>query len=60
MQVSERTTTIDSPKRAIAYLRVSTNNQAAKDFDHDGYSLPAQREACLQRAQHLGAEIVDE
>jgi len=41
-------------------LRVSTNKQADKDADPEGYSLPAQREACQRKAEQLGAEIVDE
>jgi site-specific DNA recombinase len=47
-------------KRAAIYLRVSTSKQADKDFDPDGYSLPAQREACLRKAQEKGLEVVDE
>jgi site-specific DNA recombinase len=47
-------------KRAVAYIRVSTSKQADKDFDPEGYSLPAQREACVRSAQDKGAEIIDE
>jgi site-specific DNA recombinase len=47
-------------KRAVAYLRVSTSKQADKDFDPEGYSLPAQREACYREAKTKGAEIIDE
>jgi site-specific DNA recombinase len=50
----------DSRRRAVVYLRVSTNKQADKDTDPEGYSLPAQREACYRKAEQLGAEVVDE
>jgi site-specific DNA recombinase len=49
-----------STKRAVIYLRVSTAKQAAKDTDVEGYSLPAQRDACMRKAAELGAEVVDE
>lgn len=45
-------------KRAVVYLRVSTMKQAQTD-DADGYSLPAQREACLRKAEQLGAEVTE-
>ncbi|MGE3444625.1 MAG: recombinase family protein [Acidimicrobiia bacterium] len=44
----------------MIYLRVSTSKQADKDIDPEGYSLPAQRDACVRRAQELGAEVVEE
>ncbi len=47
-------------KRAAIYLRVSTAKQAGKDDDPDGYSLPAQKEACYRKAEALGAEVVGE
>jgi site-specific DNA recombinase len=47
-------------KRAVIYLRVSTAKQADKAEDAEGYSLPAQREACLRKAHDLGAEVVGE
>jgi site-specific DNA recombinase len=47
-------------KRAVIYLRVSTSRQANKGDDPEGYSLPAQREACLWKAHALGAEVVEE
>src|SRR3954452_2596259 len=50
----------DGRRRAVIYLRVSTNKQADKDIDPEGYSLPAQREACYRKAEQLGAEVVDE
>jgi len=45
--------------RAVVYIRVSTTKQADKDIDPEGYSLPAQRDACLRRAEELGAEVVE-
>ncbi|MGI8767290.1 MAG: recombinase family protein, partial [Gemmatimonadaceae bacterium] len=47
-------------KRAVIYLRVSTAKQADKDGDAEGYSLPAQRDACYRKAEALGAEVVEE
>src|SRR2546427_7328564 len=45
--------------RAVLYLRVSTKEQAERDGDPEGYSIPAQREACRRKAAALGA-LVDE
>ncbi len=45
---------------AVIYLRVSTREQAERDGDPEGYSLPAQREACIRKAQALGASVVAE
>jgi site-specific DNA recombinase len=45
-------------KRAVVYLRVSTLKQAQTD-EADGFSLPAQREACLRKAEQLGAEVIE-
>jgi site-specific DNA recombinase len=48
-------------KRAVIYLRVSTAKQVGTDdVDPDGYSIPAQRDACRRKAEALGAEIVEE
>ena len=47
-------------KRAVIYLRVSTAQQAETDRDGEGYSIPAQREACFRKAALLGAEVVEE
>jgi site-specific DNA recombinase len=46
--------------RAVIYLRVSTLKQASRRGDPEGYSLPAQREACHRKALELGADVVDE
>src|SRR5664279_3837773 len=45
---------------AVSYLRVSTNEQADKDGDAEGYSIPAQRDANRRKAESLGATIVAE
>lgn len=39
---------------AVIYLRVSTKEQAAKDETGEGYSIPAQREACLHHMAERG------
>jgi site-specific DNA recombinase len=46
--------------RAVIYLRVSTAGQVNTARDGEGFSIPAQREACLRRAEELGAVFVDE
>ncbi len=51
---------VDEAKRAVVYLRVSTAKQADKDADPEGYSLPAQRDACLRKAEQMGVEVVEE
>jgi site-specific DNA recombinase len=49
-----------SRRRAVIYLRVSTNKQADKDIDPEGYSLPAQRDSCIGEAELRDADVVDE
>lgn len=46
--------------RALLYLRVSTIDQAKRGGEAEGYSLPAQREACTSKAESLSAVIVGE
>lgn len=46
--------------RAAIYLRVSTMGQDNTDYDADGFSIAAQREACRQKAESLGATVVEE
>ena len=53
-QAQERTAT------AVIYLRVSTKEQAETGGETEGYSIPAQREACLRKAEALGAQVVAE
>jgi DNA invertase Pin-like site-specific DNA recombinase len=38
------------PARALIYLRVSTKEQASKGGGAEGYSIPAQRDACVHKA----------
>src|SRR5450759_4797656 len=47
-------------KKAVCYLRVSTSRQATKNGEAEGYSIPAQRSACVRKAQDLDAEVVAE
>lgn len=47
-------------RRAAIYLRVSSAKQAEVDYDPEGFSIPAQREACLRKAATLEAEVVAE
>ena len=46
--------------RAVIYLRVSTRDQATRGGEAEGFSIPAQREACLRKAQALGADVTAE
>ena len=46
--------------RALIYLRVSTKEQAEMGGEAEGFSIPAQREACLRKAASLGAVVIDE
>lgn len=52
----------DNPSvaRAVLYLRVSTSRQAHKNGEAEGYSIPAQRDACTRKVADLGAEVVRE
>src|SRR5690349_3187382 len=42
---------------AVLYLRVSTREQARKGGEVEGYSIPAQRDFCIKKAQELGAVV---
>jgi site-specific DNA recombinase len=58
---SDSTADVGSPaKTAIIYLRVSTARQATKDGEAEGYSIPAQRTACIKKARDLDAVVVEE
>jgi site-specific DNA recombinase len=47
--------------RCLIYLRVSTADQAEGDLaGGEGFSIPAQREACLRHIREQGWELVDE
>lgn len=45
---------------ALLYLRVSTKDQARRDGEPEGLSIPAQRTACQRKAAALGATVVGE
>src|ERR1700742_3774914 len=45
---------------AYLYLRVSTKEQAEKGGEAEGFSIPAQREACKRKASGLRAAVVQE
>lgn len=46
--------------RAVLYLRVSSIGQVNTDRDGEGFSIAAQRDACVRKAQQLGADVVEE
>jgi site-specific DNA recombinase len=48
------------PQTAVIYLRVSTTRQARSGGEAEGYSIPAQREACRRKADDLGVTVLDE
>lgn len=48
---------IESRTDAVIYLRVSTKEQAERGGDAEGYSIPAQREACTRKAADLGLSV---
>src|SRR5437588_12647915 len=43
--------------RAAIYARVSSAGQLGRDGDADGYSIPAQVEACKREAEMRGAAV---
>ena len=53
-------TDLSPTKRSLIYLRVSSTQQADNDFDVEGFSIPAQRDACQREAAKLGAVVADE
>ncbi len=44
----------------VIYLRVSTKEQAQKADSNEGYSIPAQREACVKYIEEKGWKLIDE
>jgi DNA invertase Pin-like site-specific DNA recombinase len=44
----------------VLYLRVSSAGQVNTDYDPEGLSIPAQRQACQGKATELGAVVIDE
>ncbi|HUD07268.1 MAG TPA: recombinase family protein [Candidatus Saccharimonadales bacterium] len=45
---------------AILYIRVSTLDQAIRGDQPEGFSIPAQREACKRKAKSLKSTVIDE
>jgi site-specific DNA recombinase len=45
---------------AVAYVRVSSKEQAEKGGEAEGFSIPAQREACKRKAASLHAAVVEQ
>src|SRR5579859_5298253 len=50
---------VGTRKRAVLYLRVSGTKQLNTDFNPDGLSIPAQKEAGIRKADQLGADVID-
>ena len=46
--------------RCVIYLRVSTRKQAEKGEGEEGFSIPAQREACTRHIRDASWDLVDE
>jgi site-specific DNA recombinase len=45
---------------AVAYIRVSSKEQAEKGGEAEGFSIPAQREACRRKAASLQAALIEQ
>jgi site-specific DNA recombinase len=45
---------------AVAYIRVSSKEQAEKGGEAEGFSIPAQREACRRKAATLQAALIEQ
>jgi site-specific DNA recombinase len=61
VQPEQQVELTDGPaKRAVLYMRVSTPSQVKTDYNPEGISLPAQRDACTLKSAALGADIVRE
>lgn len=56
----ENKTLVEEMVLAIIYLRVSTKEQAERGGEIEGFSIPAQREACKRKAASLNATVVEE
>jgi site-specific DNA recombinase len=53
-------TGLERPSDAVIYLRVSTKEQAERGGMAEGFSIPAQREACTRKAAEVGLTVVAE
>ncbi|EPD83238.1 hypothetical protein HMPREF1529_02611 [Microbacterium sp. oral taxon 186 str. F0373] len=51
---------LNNAQRAVAYIRVSTKEQAERGGFEEGFSIPAQRDAIRRAAAEAGAMIVEE
>jgi DNA invertase Pin-like site-specific DNA recombinase len=51
----------DGAQRATAliYVRVSSIGQVNTDRDGEGFSIAAQKDACIHKAEQLGADVLD-
>lgn len=58
--ITEEISSGAAAKTAVLYLRVSTSEQATRGGRDEGFSIPAQREAGLRKAESLGAVVVAE
>ena len=45
---------------SVAYIRVSSKEQAEKGGEAEGFSIPAQREACKRKAASLKAALIEQ
>jgi site-specific DNA recombinase len=52
--------TFETRTEAVIYLRVSTKEQAERGGESEGFSIPAQREACTRKALDLGLTVAAE
>jgi site-specific DNA recombinase len=52
--------TAQATKQAFVLLRVSSSGQTRRAGAEEGYSIEMQREACLRKAEGLGANVVKE
>ena len=61
-QVQFMTVKTDSTEGApaVIYLRVSSKEQAERGGEAEGFSIPAQREACERKAASLKAAVIEE
>ena len=57
---AEPTNSSHTTPTAVVYLRVSTKDQATRGGQSEGFSIPAQRQACTRKGEQLGATISSE
>jgi site-specific DNA recombinase len=60
MTPSQARTESGGALRAVLYLRVSTKEQAERGGEAEGFSIPAQRDACRRKAGALNADVVEQ